>query len=49
MKANQNLRISQIIHNAQGYIAITRGTQIVSLFTSWEEAKEAYKLINKKA
>ena len=48
MVARQNkLRVCQIVQDAQGWIGLLRGNEVVARFTSWTDAKRAYQAARK--
>jgi len=42
-KAKHGYRISQILQDNQGWIALIRSNQVVARFSSWEAARKAYR------
>ena len=42
-KAKHDYRISQILQDNQGFIALIRGAQVVARFSNWDDAKKAYR------
>lgn len=36
-------RICQIVQDAQGWIALVRGPEVIARFTNWTDAKAAYR------
>lgn len=41
------LRVSQIVIDGEGWIALIRDSQVIGKFTNWKDAREAYRKAKK--
>lgn len=42
-KSKHGYRVSQVVTNGEGFIALIKGNEIVGRFANWTEARAAYR------